>query len=151
MPFCVFCEIANNKLPHHKLWEDDEYMAILGIFPNTKGMTVVFPKKHAGSYAFEVDDSILSGLIISAKKVAKKIDKAMPSVMRTGLVLEGFGVDHLHAKLFPLHGKKTKNWKPIESTKNEFYIEYPGYISSHDSKRADDKELAKLAERIRKL
>lgn len=114
-------------------------------------MSVVFPKKHARSYAFEVDDNMLSGLILSAKKVAKKIDKALPSVMRTGMVLEGFGVDHLHAKLFPLHGRKTKDWKPIESSKDEFYVEYPGYISSHDSKRADDKELAKLAKLISKV
>ncbi len=149
MVFCVFCEIANNRLPHHIIWEDEEYMAILGIFPNTKGMSVVFPKRHQSSYAFEADDRTLSGLILSAKKVAQKIDKALPSVMRTGLVLEGYGIDHLHAKLFPLHGKKTKGWRPIESRKDEFFVEYPGYISSHDSKRADDKELEKLAKTIR--
>lgn len=150
MAFCVFCEIAADRLPHHVVAENNDFMAILGIFPNTKGMTVVFPKKHYGSYVFDLEDETLKELIVFAKKVAKQIDKALPTVMRTGMVVEGFGVDHAHVKLFPLHGKKTKEWKPIESSKDEYYEEYPGYISSHDSKRADDEELAKLAEHLRK-
>jgi diadenosine tetraphosphate (Ap4A) HIT family hydrolase len=149
MAFCVFCEISSGKLPHHLVAEDKDFIAILGIFPNTKGMTVVFPKKHYGSYVFDLDDKIVSKLMLFAKKVAKQIDKSIPTVMRTGMVVEGFGVDHAHVKLFPLHGKKTKNWQPIESSKDEYYEEYPGYISSHDSKRADDKELAKLAKKLR--
>ncbi len=150
MAFCVFCEIAENKLPHHTVAEDKDFLAILGIFPNTKGMTVVFPKKHYGSYVFDLDDTTLKNLILFARKVAKQIDATIPTVMRTGMVIEGFGVDHAHVKLFPLHGKKTKEWKPIESSKDEFYEEYPGYISSHDSKRADNSELADLAKKLRK-
>lgn len=149
MAFCVFCEIAADKLPHHLVAENEDYMAILGIFPNTKGMTVVFPKKHYGSYVFDLDDSVLKDLILFARKVAKKIDEKVPTVMRTGMVIEGFGVDHAHMKLFPMHGKKTKDWQPIESSKDEYYEEYPGYISSHDSKRADDKKLAELAKLLR--
>lgn len=145
MAFCVFCEIAAGKLPHHKVAEDEKHIAILGIFPNTKGMTVVFPKKHYGSYIFELEDAVVSELILFAKKVAQRIDKKLPTVMRTGMVVEGFGIDHAHVKLFPLHGKKSKKWKMIESGKDEYFETYPGYISSHDSKRADDKELAKLA------
>lgn len=149
MAFCVFCEIAAGKLPHHTVAENKDFMAILGIFPNTKGMTVVFPKKHYGSYVFDLDDEVLKNLMLFARKVAKQIDNKMPTVMRTGMVIEGFGVDHAHIKLFPMHGKKTKGWQPIESSKDEYYEQYPGYISSHDSKRADDKELAKLAKELR--
>ena len=150
MAFCVFCEIAAGKLPHHTVAEDEKHIAILGIFPNTKGMTVVFPKKHHPSYIFDLEDTIVSDLILFAKKVAKQIDKKIPTVMRTGMVVEGFGVDHAHVKLFPLHGKKTKEWKPIESGRDEYYDVYPGFISSHDAKRADDKELAELAKKLRK-
>lgn len=149
MAFCVFCEIAANKLPHHLVAENKDFMAILGIFPNTKGMTVVFPKRHYGSYVFDLEDEVLKDLILFARSVAKRIDEKIPTVMRTGMVIEGFGVDHAHVKLFPMHGKKTKDWQPIESSKDEYYEEYPGFISSHDSKRAEDKELAKLAKHLR--
>lgn len=149
MAFCVFCEIVNGNIPSHKVREDAKHLAILGIFPNTKGMTVVFPKKHYESYVFNLDEKTLQELMVFAKDVARQIDIALPTVMRTGMVVEGFGVDHAHVKLFPLHGKKTKNWKPIESPRDEYYKEYPGYISSHDSERADDRELAKLAKKLR--
>lgn len=146
---CVFCAVAGGTMPSHKIWEDEKYMAILGIFPNTRGMTVVFPKNHYSSYAFDLEDNVLQEFIIAVKKVAKSLDRQLETSMRTGLVFEGFGVDHVHAKLYPLHGEKGKEWKPIESSKEDYYEVYPGYISSHDSKRADDKELAELAEFLR--
>lgn len=150
MAFCIFCEIVSGNIPTNLVREDKNHMAILGIFPNTKGMTVVFPKKHFGSYVFDLEEKTLEELMVFAKDVAKQIDRSLPTVMRTGMVVEGFGVDHAHVKLFPLHGKKTKKWKPIESARDEYYEEYPGYISSHDSKRADDKELKILAKKLQK-
>ena len=149
MASCVFCEIVKGNIPSHLVAEDADCMAILGIFPNTKGMTVVFPKKHYPSYVFDLQDAVFKNLMLFAKQVAKQIDTKLSTVMRTGMVVEGFGVDHAHVKLFPLHGKKAKEWKPIESGKDEYYNEYPGFISSHDAKRADDKALARLAKMLR--
>lgn len=66
------------------------------------------------------------------------------------MILEGFGVDHLHAKLFPMHGtENVKDWKPVKSNMDKYFEKYEGYISSHDWKRADDVKLAELASRIR--
>jgi hypothetical protein len=74
----------------------------------------------------------------------------LDDVGRTAMVFEGFGVDHIHAKLFPMHGTAgMKDWKPIESSVNKYFEKYEGYISSHDHKREDDKILAKLAKRLR--
>jgi len=146
---CIFCKIVLGEIPCHKIWEDDKHLAFLTIFPNTEGFSVVIPKKHYPSYAFDVDDKVLSELILASKKVAKLIDSKLKTVMRTGLIFEGFGVDHLHAKLFPMHGQKGKEWRPIKSNVDKYFDAYEGYISSHDYKRADDMELAKLAEKIR--
>ena len=146
---CIFCKIVKGELPCHKIWEDEKHMAFLSIFPNTEGFSVVIPKEHYPSYAFEVEDEVLKDLIVAAKKVGKVIDKGFEDVGRTGLVLEGFGVNHLHAKLFPMHGTKSDEWTPIASTIDKFFDTYEGYISSHDSKRGDDKKLAELAKKIR--
>ncbi|PIU24059.1 diadenosine tetraphosphate hydrolase [Candidatus Berkelbacteria bacterium CG08_land_8_20_14_0_20_39_8] len=146
---CIFCKIVAGEISAHKIWEDENHLAFLGIFPNTEGMTVVVTKRHYPSYAFDSLDNILSNLIIAAKKVAKLLDLKLDDVGRTALVLEGFGVDHLHAKLFPMHGTKMKKWKPIHSNINTYFKKYSGYISSHDSKKADDKSLEKLAKKIR--
>lgn len=84
--------------------------------------------------------------MLATQKVAKKLDKAFPDVSRTGMFFEGFGVDHVHSKLSPMHGTgDLTHWKPIESRQNKFFEQYEGYLSSHDHERADDEKLAALA------
>lgn len=148
---CVFCQIVAGQVPAHIIWEDTEHLAFLSIFPNTKGFTVVAAKTHHGSYAFEQDDQVLSKLILATKRVAKLLDSYFKDVARCGMFFEGWGVDHLHTKLFPMHGTgDVKHWQMIESKKIRTYFEiYPGYLSSNDSHRADDKELAELAKKLR--
>ena len=144
-------KIIKNEMPCHLVDENEDFMAFLTIFPNTLGATVVIPKKHYPSYAFDLEDDVLTGLMLYTKQIAKKLDHFFEDVGRTAMVFEGFGVDHIHAKLFPMHGTKQmhENWKQVSSNVDKYFDQYEGYISSHDFKRADDGELAKLAEGIR--
>jgi diadenosine tetraphosphate (Ap4A) HIT family hydrolase len=147
---CVFCKIVAGELPCHKVWESNSHLAFLSIFPNTDGVTVVIPKQHIPSYVFDMTDADMAALVVATKHVALGIDSALVDVGRCALVFEGFGVDHVHAKLFPMHGTADMaQWKPIESGKTEFFEKYPGYISSHDAQRADDARLAEIATAIR--
>lgn len=145
---CIFCKIVLNEVPSHKIWEDKKHIAFLSIFPNTKGFSVVIPKDHYSSYLFDLPDQVVNGLVCAAGKVAKLLDTKLEDVGRTGMIFEGFGVDHVHAKLFPMHGTKMLEWKSIKSNVNKYFEKYEGYISSHDYKRADDGELAELAKKI---
>ncbi len=150
MTDCIFCKIVSGEAPAHKIWEDEKHLAFLSIFPNTKGVSVVIPKAHYPSYAFDLPDDALDELILATKSVAKRLDKALSDVGRTAMVFEGFGVDHVHAKLFPMHGTADMSkWRPIESKVQKYFNQYEGYISSHDYDRADDAALAALAEKIR--
>jgi diadenosine tetraphosphate (Ap4A) HIT family hydrolase len=143
---CIFCDIAQEKTPCHKIWEDDTHLAFLSIFPNTEGFKVVIPKAHYSSYAFAQDDDVLSGLTLATKKVALLLDKALDGVARTGMFYEGYGVDHLHSKLFPMHGTgDVADFQLVESKINKYFEKYEGYLSSHDFERADDIKLEKLA------
>lgn len=148
---CIFCQIVDQKIPAHVIWESETHLAFLSIFPNTDGFSVVIPKKHFGSYAFTQDDQVLSELILATKKVARILDNYFEDVGRTGMFFEGFGVDHLHSKLFPMHGTgDMEKWANIESEKKRtFFKHYPGYLSSNDSNRADDQKLMQLAQKIR--
>jgi len=147
---CIFCKIVSGETLSYKVWEDEHYLAFLSIFPNTEGTTVVIPKAHYSSYPFDLPDEILSELMLATKKVAKLLDAKLDDVGRTAMVFEGFGVDHVHAKLFPMHGTKDmKEWRPIESKVEKYFEKYEGYISSHDFKRADDGALDALTKKIR--
>ena len=150
MSECIFCKIINKESPSHIVWEDENHIAFLSIFPNTEGTTVVIPKKHYPSYIFDLDDDVIKDLVLAAKKVAKLLDAKLSDVGRTAMVFEGFGVNHIHAKLFPMHGTKDiGEWKPINSNVEKYFEKYEGYISSHDYKRADDDLLKKIANIIK--
>ncbi len=147
----IFHQIVSGEVPCHKIWEDEGHLAFLSIFPNTEGVTVVVPKKYESSYFAESSDEALSSLILAAKKVAKLLDTKLPGVGRVALVFEGYGVNYLHAKLFPMHGTADDKWRPIESTDRReiTFLKYPGYISSHDAKLEEEDFLEKLAAYLR--
>lgn len=151
MTDCIFCKIVSGELPSFKVWEDDNHVAFLTIFPNTPGFTVMASKKHLPSYFSENSDEVLCDFMLASKKVAKLIDASFEDVGRTGLMFEGFGVDHLHAKFFPMHGTSSDIWKQHNSDVSKYFDIYEGYISSHNGPRADDKVLAKTADQIRAI
>jgi histidine triad (HIT) family protein len=148
MDDCIFCKILKGETHSHKIWEDEKHLAFLTIFPNTIGATVVITKEHHGSYAFDASDETLSELVLASKKVAKLLDSKFEDVGRTAMVLEGYGVNHLHSKLFPMHGTSKTEWSHINSSVDKFFDKYEGYISSHDYKHADNEWLAEIAQKI---
>ena len=84
-------------------------MAFLSIFPNTEGFSIITTKKYYSSYIFDLPKNILIDLLLASKKVAKLLDTKLNDVGCTGLIFEGFGVNHVHAKFFPMY--KTKMLK----------------------------------------
>lgn len=150
---CIFCKIAAGESSTEIIWEDEKHIAFLSIFPNTDGFTVVATKEHYPSYAFDLPDNVLSNLILATKKVAKLLDRSFDDVSRTGMFFEGFGVNHIHSKLYPMHGTgNLRNWHSIESGSDmkKFFETYPGYLSSNDGPPADPDRLNSIAKRIRK-
>jgi diadenosine tetraphosphate (Ap4A) HIT family hydrolase len=147
---CIFCRIVRGEAPCHRIAEDADHLAFLSIFPNTPGFSVAIPKRHHPSYAFDLPDAVLSALTLFARSVGKLIDRNLPGVGRTGMIFEGFGVDHVHAKLFPMHGVPSAGgeWRRIGSSNRTFFARYEGYISSHDGERCPDGELQAIARRI---
>lgn len=152
-PACVFCRIAANNAPAHRIWEDANHLAFLSIFPNTEGFSVVIPKAHRTSYVVEMEPSEYTALHLAAREVARCLDAAFDGVARTGIMYEGYGVDHAHAKLFPMHGtagNQGQNWREVASPVEGYFDWYQGYLSSHDHTRADDTWLADVAARIKR-
>ena len=90
------------------VWEDARHLAFLSRRPNTLGFTVVLPKAHFPSYVFDLPDDDLHALVDAARTVARMLDRHFADVGRTGLILEGFGVDHAHAEADPdaRHGRR---------------------------------------------
>ncbi|MGF7228784.1 MAG: HIT family protein [Candidatus Saccharibacteria bacterium] len=142
----LFDKIVAREIPAYIVWEDDNYCAFLTPFPSTPGLTIVIPKVNPGDYLFDLDDEVMDGLMHVTKKVSKILQKAL-GAQRVGLVFEGTGVAHVHAKLYPLHGElagQTNVW----SKHQEFYPEYVGYISTVEGPKMDDAELIAIQQKI---
>ncbi len=144
---CVFCKIVKGEIPCEKIWEDDEFLAILDAFPNTEGMTLVIPKKHYESYAFDMPEDVYSRFFLAAKKVIKLLEKGL-GVQRVGLVMEGMGVNHAHIKLYPLHGLKGK-FEEMLSEEDAYFDKYPGYLTTQMGPKKNSEELKEVGEKIR--
>lgn len=98
----IFTKIVKGEIPCYKIAEDDNFLAFLDINPLAKGHTLVVPKQEI-DYLFDLDDNLLAGLNVFAKKVAKAIDKVM-DCKRVGVAVLGLEVPHAHVHLIPING-----------------------------------------------
>ena len=97
----IFTKIVQGEIPCHKIAEDDKYLAFLDISPLAKGHTLVIPKQEV-DYIFDLEDDVLAGLNVFAKKVAKAIDKSV-ECKRVGVAVIGLEVPHTHIHLIPIN------------------------------------------------
>ncbi len=99
----IFSRIIAGEIPSYKVAEDENYYAFLDINPLTEGHTLVVPKKEV-DYIFDLDDRTLAGMILFAKKVARKIEKQI-DCMRVAVVVLGLEVPHAHIHLIPINSE----------------------------------------------
>lgn len=105
----IFSRIIAGEIPCYKIAEDDRYFAFLDINPLSKGHTLVIPKLEE-DYIFNLDDELLSGIILFAKKVALAIEKSVPCI-RVGVAVIGLEVPHAHIHLIPISKESDMNFK----------------------------------------
>ncbi len=147
MESCIFCKIVAGDIKPAKIWEDEEFLAMLDINPNTKGMTLLLPKKHYDSDVFKMPDDSYQKFLLTAKRVVMILKKGL-NVKRVAMVMEGMGVNHAHLKLYPLFGLGDEF--AAQESKGRIYSEnYEGYLTTQLGPQADFSELNKLAEEIR--
>ncbi len=96
----VFSKIIHGEIPCYKIAEDERYFAFLDISPLATGHTLIVPKQEV-DYIFDVEDELLAGMMVFAKKVALAIGKSVPC-KRVGVAVIGLEVPHAHIHLVPL-------------------------------------------------
>lgn len=97
----IFSRIVKGEIPSYKVAESDKFLAFLDISPMAKGHVLVIPKQEV-DYIFDLDDNLLSDMIIYSKKVAKAISNAIPC-QRVGVMVIGLEVPHAHIHLIPIN------------------------------------------------
>ena len=116
----IFTRIINGEIPCYKVAEDENYFAFLDINPLAKGHTLVVPKQEV-DYIFDLDDQTLAGMMVFAKKVAKKIGSKI-DCKRVAVVVLGLEVPHAHIHLVPINSENDVDFhrEKLKLTPEEF-------------------------------
>jgi len=116
----IFTRIIRGEIPCYKIAEDERYFAFLDINPLRAGHTLVVPKKEV-DYLFDLDDDLLSGIIIFSRKVSKAIKDSVPCT-RIGVAVIGLEVPHAHIHLVPMDSMEDLNFRnpKLKFTPDEF-------------------------------
>lgn len=96
----IFTKIINREIPGYIVAEDDNYIAILDVFPIKWGHALVIPKQET-DYIFDLDEKTYQGLFSFAQKVAKGLKTVVPCV-KVGVAVIGLEVPHVHVHLVPM-------------------------------------------------
>ena len=99
MKDCVFCGIVAGVKNGEKVWEDEEFLAVLDINPCARGHLLVIPKKHY-RWVWDMEKEEYLRYMEKVRYLANVLRKAFG----TGCVQEAIvGVDviHSHVHLLP--------------------------------------------------
>lgn len=125
----IFSRIIAGEISSYKIAEDDRFFAFLDINPMAKGHTLVVPKQET-DYIFDLDDGLLAGMILFAKKVAAAIQAVIPC-NRVGMMVIGLEVPHAHIHLIPIQKERDMNLtNPRVRLSKEEFAEIAAKISS---------------------
>lgn len=103
----IFTKIIKGEIPCHKVYEDDRVIAFLDLHPQNPGHTLVVPKAQI-SHLWDLSNDDYTYLWEVVRKLGSHIKTTLDSP-RVGVVVEGFGVPHVHVHLVPIyHGEELK-------------------------------------------
>jgi len=100
MKDCIFCNIADGKNPALKVYEDDEFLAFLNVFPRTKGHTLVIPKKH---YRWIYDIPNFDKFWLVVLKITRRIQNVLKPEWLNYFTYGA--VAHAHVHILPRYNK----------------------------------------------
>lgn len=96
----IFTKIIKGEIPAHKIYEDDRVIALLDIHPINPGHALVIPKKQI-DHIWDMDNDDYHYIWGISKDLACHLKKILDAP-RIGIVVEGYGVPHVHIHLIPL-------------------------------------------------
>lgn len=103
----IFAKIVRGDAPCVKLFEDDNTLAFLDVFPQSEGHSLVIHKSATATNVFDIDKSALGVLIGTVQHVGAGIKKALtPDGVRIAQfngAAAGQTVFHLHFHIIPVY------------------------------------------------
>ncbi|CDF82891.1 HIT family protein [Pseudomonas knackmussii B13] len=132
-PQNIFAQIIRGDAPCYKLYEDDDVLAFLDLFPQSVGHTLVIPKRSAARNILEVDPEALGKVMGVVQRLTRVIvDELNPDgvqVAQFNGAPAGQTVFHIHMHIVPRYAGQG--------------------LGIHAAQKADPAELEQLQARLR--
>jgi len=103
---CIFCDIAAERAPAHRIYDDRSTAAFLDIFPFTRGHLLVIPKRHGARLTdLPFDDQV--ALVRTLDEVCRRVERLTPdyNVALNAGANAGQIVFHVHFHVIPRYGE----------------------------------------------
>ncbi|AGO60263.1 HIT family protein [Ferroplasma acidarmanus] len=101
---CIFCDIVNDKVKSHKIYETNKTLAFLDIHPISNGHILVIPKEHYKDI-YEMDSNILIETIKTVKAITgilkDKLNINAVNIMNSNGEIANQTVFHYHIHVIP--------------------------------------------------
>lgn len=128
----IFARILRGELPCHKVYEDEETIAIMDIMPRGDGHVLVLPKGPARNI-FDIDAAALASVAETTRKLAIAARAAMKA---DGITIQQFNEQAGGQVVFHLHMHIIPRWEGVP-------------LRPHTGQMAQDEDLATHAAAIR--
>jgi histidine triad (HIT) family protein len=104
MPECLFCRIVAGELPSTRVHEDERVIAIMDIFPATRGHALVIPRAHAADIRDVAADDLSAAAQAArllAGRAVERLGADGVTVMQSNGAAAWQTVFHYHVHVIP--------------------------------------------------
>ena len=70
----IFAKIIDGNIPSHKVYEDDNFLAMMDVFPQSRGHVLVLPKRPSRNL-LDADPAVLASVMPMVQKIARAVVK----------------------------------------------------------------------------
>ena len=128
----IFAKILRGEAPAVRVFEDDQVLAFLDVFPQARGHTLVIPKRSTARNLLEAAPEVLGPLMAGVQRVARGVRAALKP---DGLMISQFNGTAAGQTVFHLHVHIIPRWDGVA-------------LGRHGAGMADMEELKVLASLI---
>lgn len=129
----IFAKIIRGEMPCVKVWEDDQVLAFMDVFPQSKGHVLVISKTSKARNLLEAETKTLGRLIGAVQRTSRAVRAALTP---DGIVVTQFNGAPAGQTIFHLHFHIIPRWEGVS-------------LGRHgEGGMADPADLKDLADRI---
>ena len=101
---CIFCKIVEKEIPSKILYQNNETIAFLDIFPISQGHTIVVPKRHytnLETIPINLLYKIMETVKITSNLIYKNLNIDGYNILQNNYKAAGQVINHFHIHIIP--------------------------------------------------